>query len=127
MSTWGDSWGLSWGTSWDGSIPVPTMPTVFINQVSVIRIRVGGTRQLSATVEGTPTPTLAWASDNTDVATVHPTTGLVTGVGLGQCNITVTATNAAGADNDSVIERTIAARPHGITSITSVTSIISTG
>lgn len=58
------------------------------NETTIAR---GGTEQLTATVEPEGTGnTVAWSSDNEEVATVDQT-GLVTAVGKGTANITATA------------------------------------
>lgn len=55
-------------------------------------VEVGKTTQLTATApEGS---TVTWSSDNTAVATVYSTTGLVTGVSAGTANITATTGTA---------------------------------
>jgi hypothetical protein len=80
----------------------PTPPTISIDQGASASVAEGATLQLTATVTGRPTPSVTWSSDDTDVATVHATTGLVTGVAMGACTITATATNSEGSDADTL-------------------------
>lgn len=87
---------------WDGGTAVagPSAPVVSIDQAS-LSVPVGGTRQLSATVEGEPEPSLAWGTSDGLIATVSAA-GLVTGVAPGSATITATATNTEGSDDDTV-------------------------
>ena len=69
----------------------PTVKSVTIDQAAPT-VEEGKTVQLTATVvDAEAEYTLAWASDNTAVATVDAATGVVTGVKAGTANITVTA------------------------------------
>lgn len=62
------------------------------------------TKQLTATV--TPTSagnqTIVWSSSNNDIATVDPTTGLVTAIGKGTAVITATVKNTSLSDTCTV-------------------------
>jgi uncharacterized protein YjdB len=89
-------------------------PTVSINGPDVRSVAVGKTRQLYTTVSGSPTPDLTWSSDDEDVATVDEY-GLVTGVALGSCTITVLAENSEGTDEDSITLNVIEASETGST------------
>jgi hypothetical protein len=80
---------------------VASPPTVAIDQTGPLSREVGQTAQLTATVTGAPTPTLAWTSDDEAVATVDAS-GLVTTVAVGEVTITVTATNSEDSDDDSI-------------------------
>lgn len=76
---------------------LPTSPIEVINKPVVAitgpnQICVGFTTTLSPTTGGT------WASNNTTVATVNPTTGVVTAVGPGTATFTFTATSGCVAD-----------------------------
>lgn len=56
-------------------------------------IAVGENASLDATVSpGSAIQTVTWSSDNTNIATVNSTTGEVTGVAAGSCNIIATST-----------------------------------
>jgi hypothetical protein len=85
----------------DVALPNTAAPTVSIDQAGPITLEPGQTSQLSATATGTPTPTLAWESDDEAVATVD-SAGLVTAVADGSATITVEASNSAGSDDDSI-------------------------
>lgn len=88
---------------WEGGAAVVggTPPTVSIDQGASATIYEGSARQLSATLGGSPTPDLAWESDNELVATVDAA-GLVTGVALGTATITATATSTEGSASDTI-------------------------
>lgn len=69
----------------------PSVKSVTIDQAAPT-VEEGKTVALTATVvDADAEYTLAWASDNTAVATVDAATGVVTGVKEGTANITVTA------------------------------------
>jgi hypothetical protein len=76
----------------EADAPAGTAPTVTINQGAALSLP-SSSVQLTASATGSPTPTLSWASDDTDVATVNASSGLVTKVANGTCTITVTADN----------------------------------
>lgn len=57
---------------------------------------IGGTSSLACS-----TPGGSWSSSNTAVATVNPSTGLVTGVSIGMATISYTVTNAFGCSGVS--------------------------
>jgi plastocyanin len=75
--------------------------------VTALQLQPGATDQLSATaldatggtVTGAPAPT--WASSNTNVATVSPG-GLVTGVAVGQADVTATISGKVGTTRVTV-------------------------
>ena len=90
-----------------------TPPTVTIDQGASASVEEGATTQLTAATTGNPTPTVAWASDDTNVATVNASSGLVTGVAAGSCTITATATNSEGSAQDT-LALTVTARPSGV-------------
>jgi len=77
-----------------------TPTTVDVTGVSLNKttttLTVGDTETLTATVspDGATDKTVTWSSDNTNVATVDPN-GLVTAVGAGNANITVTTTDGS--------------------------------
>ena len=74
--------------------------TVSVTGVSLNKntatLTVGGTETLTATVspDDATDKSVTWSSDNTNVATVDPN-GLVTAVGAGNANITVTTTDGS--------------------------------
>src|SRR5687768_179007 len=76
----------------DGTDITPT-PNPVVERVVVTpnqaNLNVGQTITLVATVEGTNVPnrTVTWSSNNTAIATVNPTTGLVTAVTAGTTTI----------------------------------------
>lgn len=51
-------------------------------------VQVGETLALEADIQNIDNPTVAWTSDNTDVATVNAETGVVTAVAMGKAKIT---------------------------------------
>jgi PKD repeat protein len=68
--------------------PLPATPAVITGTTT---LTVGATTTLSsATVGG------VWSSNNTGVATINPSTGLVTAVGTGTASISYTVSNACG-------------------------------
>lgn len=69
--------------------PLPTQPSAITGTTSIL---VAGTTTLSSTPAGG-----VWSSANTSVATVNPSTGLVTGVATGSVAITYTVTNGCGS------------------------------
>jgi PKD repeat protein len=69
--------------------PLPAQPTAITGTTSIL---VAGTTTLSSTPTGG-----VWTSGNTSVATVNPTTGVVTGVANGSVAITYTVTNGCGS------------------------------
>lgn len=82
---------------------VDVSPEVHITETEM-SVGVGETGQLhTSTVDVTSadSPTYSWASDNEDVATVD-NNGLVTGVGAGSANITVTMTIGENTYTDSL-------------------------
>jgi len=80
--------------------PPPEPPAPGIRSVTVApdgaTIAVGATLTFTAAVTtdpGAATPTIAWSSSNTAVATVNATTGVVTAVAVGSVGIRATATS----------------------------------
>jgi hypothetical protein len=63
-------------------------------QPNPVNLAVGGTQQLSVSVNGSPGTTRGYFSYNTSVARVDPLSGVVTGVGAGSTLITSGATQA---------------------------------
>lgn len=63
-------------------------------QLSVLKAV--GTSIAALTLSTVTAVTTAYASDDTDVATVHSSNGLITGVGAGTCTITATHTYSSG-------------------------------
>jgi hypothetical protein len=66
-----------------------------------IALAIGGDTTLTGTVKSAvgdsiPGQTITWSSSNTNVATVDPSTGLVTAIGAGEAIITATSTTRTG-------------------------------
>lgn len=80
---------------------LPMAPAITILGPAAVNVVQGRTLQLNADVAGEPEPSVVWASDDEEVATVDQN-GLVTSVGLGTATITATATNDEGEDSDSI-------------------------
>ncbi len=67
--------------------------TSIVAYPSIVNLGIGSTRQLTAICKDQSNnnmtcPSLTWSSDSPSVATVNPSTGLVTGVAIGTANIT---------------------------------------
>jgi hypothetical protein len=96
------------GVAWDlgaherAAAAPPAAPTISINQGVGAAVAVGGTRQLTFTISGEPAPALTGVTTDPSVATVT-NAGLVTGVDLGSCTVTMTATNSEGTANDTIV------------------------
>jgi uncharacterized protein YjdB len=96
----------------DGTNKVSNTWTVTVTPLAVSSVAVS---PLSLMVGTTGTPTfsvlpdnasnkgLSWVSDNTAVAAVHPSTGVVTAVSLGTANITATAVDGSGESDSAVV------------------------
>ena len=71
-------------------------------------INVGGTQQLTATVspDDATNKNVTWSSATPDVATVNPTSGLVTGVANGTVVITATTEDGAKTDTTTITVKT---------------------
>jgi M6 family metalloprotease-like protein len=68
----------------------------------------------------------AWSSSNSNVATVNPTTGLVTGVAAGTCDIIYTITGGCGGTKTA--QQTVTVSPAAsVGSVTGTTPICATG
>lgn len=83
----------------DSELPPTLVPSSISFTPSPFSVAVGATVQLTAVVldqlgQEMAGQTVAWASDNAAVATVHASTGVVTGVGSGTCSITASVTGA---------------------------------
>ena len=66
----------------------------------------------TSTLTGTTVPaggTVKWYSDDTDIATVNESTGVVTGVAAGKCNIIAVYTTADGLEYVDKVEFTVTA------------------
>lgn len=95
------------GTLGADADPDPVVKSVTIDQAAPT-VEEGKTVALTATVvDADAEYTLAWASDNTAVATVDAATGVVTGVKAGEANITVTAADGVTA----TVKVTVTAAP----------------
>lgn len=83
---------------------------------TAIEVSPQDTRQLSATItpEGMEGVTLTWSSADTSIATVDPSTGLVTGVAPGETTVTVRSSTGLSA-NCSVTVRGIVISPSSVT------------
>ena len=85
--------------------PVATGVEVTFDQSTIIE---DDTAQAYATItpSGATVSSIKWASDDSDVATVGETTGLITAVGAGEATITATATLAGGGTikGDAIIK-----------------------
>ncbi len=79
------------GASFTTTVTINVTPMTISNATLALN---GGATQTLTT--GNTTGTVAWASNNTSVATVDPTTGLVSAVGAGTATITATNTPASG-------------------------------
>ncbi len=95
-------------------ITIPAAPPAISGTTSAC---VGSTSTLSNTTSGG-----TWSSANTAIATVHPTTGVVTGTGGGTTTITYTVTNTCGSNfiTTSFTTNTVPATPGAITGPTSL-------
>ncbi|MFT3908399.1 MAG: Ig-like domain-containing protein [Ferruginibacter sp.] len=71
-----------------------------------VTICFGGTSQLANDTDGG-----VWSSDNTSVATVNPTTGLVTSVAAGTVNISYTVTDGNGCSATETVAVTVFSIP----------------
>ena len=81
------------------AVAAPVLTTVNVTPPTA-SINPGATRQLTASPldqngAAFAGATIAWSSNNSPVATVNATTGLVTGVSVGTATITATATSGA--------------------------------
>ena len=83
---------------------------------TAIEVSPQDTRQLSATItpEGMEGVTLTWSSADTSIATVDPSTGLVTGVAPGETTVTVRSSTGLSA-SCSVTVRGIVISPSSVT------------
>jgi len=83
------------GKNNDGDVNV-SVTGVTLNKTALTLLP-GDTETLTATVtpDNATDKTVAWSSDNTNAATVNPTTGEVTGVSAGTAIITVTSNDNA--------------------------------
>lgn len=71
-------------------------------------INVGGTQQLTATIspDDATNKNVTWSSATPDIATVNPTSGLVTGVANGTVVITATTEDGAKTDTTTITVKT---------------------
>ena len=91
-------------------VPVtPAVSSVGVAPVAGTLTMVGQTMQLTATVStvGFAPTGVEWTSDDTDVATVDPVTGVVTAVGAGTCHIAATSTFDSTKYNTATITVTL--------------------
>jgi uncharacterized protein YjdB len=103
MSVWADGvWAPGVWAAGVWAEDSPEAPVVAITGAATKSVIIGRTRQLTVALDGSPTPTLVWSSDDELIATVDEDTGLVTGVALGSAIITVEATSTEGSDQDTV-------------------------
>ena len=77
-------------------IPAPTTPVatgVTITPTTAVSVEVGKDTNLTATVAGDTgvSQTVTWSSDNSSIAAVNPSTGVVTGKAVGTAKITATS------------------------------------
>ena len=103
--------------------------TVTVNDVPAQPAAIGGTTTIqvgaTATLTNT-TPSGIWSSANTNIATINPTSGVVTGVAPGNATITYTLTNTCGsATRTAVVTVTAAPVPCSATTSTTNASICS--
>ena len=100
------------------TVAAPVLTTVNVTPPTA-SINPGATRQLAASPldqngAAFAGATIAWSSNNSPVATVNATTGLVTGVSVGTATVTATATSGATTKTGtSVITVTAATPPDG--------------
>jgi uncharacterized repeat protein (TIGR01451 family) len=73
----------------------PAQPAAISGSSSII---VGNSTTLSSATAGG-----VWTSGNTAIATVNPSTGVVTGVATGSVTITYTVTNSCGSNNSNLL------------------------
>lgn len=114
-----DAWAAG---SWLG-LGGPTPPSITILGPAAINVVQGRTLALQAVIDGSPEPSVVWASDDEEVATVDEN-GVVTGVAIGTATITATATNDEGEDSDSIVVTVREASPvRGGTGISTALSV----
>ncbi len=92
----------------------PPVPATLTITTAEAPLTVGATRQLTYDLTGTEPITVAWASSNTNIATVS-STGLVTAVAAGSATITATPSNAAGEGTADTYALTVEAAGGGVT------------
>ena len=88
------------------TIPPPVLTSIEITPTSA-SINVGGTQQMMAICKDQygaiiACPTISWSSDNSAIANVNPSTGLVTGVAAGG-PVNITASGGGKTSNASAI------------------------
>ena len=92
------------GKSASCTVTVKQLVTGMSLNYSTLKIKVGSSTQLTATVSpsNASNKSVSWTSSNTNVATVS-SNGLVTGVSSGTCTITATAKDGSGKKASCVI------------------------
>ena len=100
---------------------LPILPVAITLNTEDASILIGNTFQLTATVipENTTDKTVTWASSDENIATVDEN-GLVTAVGVGECDITVTCQNVSATCHITVLP----IRPESITLNTEEASVL---
>jgi uncharacterized protein YjdB len=99
----------------ESSSPVPVSSV----SVSPLSLNVGatGTPTFSVLPTNASNKGLTWSSDNSTVATVHPSTGLVTGVAAGTATITATAQDGSGKSDTATVTVTESSSPVPVSSV----------